>query len=525
MAKERTKADFDVIVLGGGPDGLACGAYLARKGAKVLLLERKHKVGGSLFTDDFSTPFRYNLQQTYFLLGEETPVYKDFGLDELGVQFIRPPVQEAFLYPDGKALVLYEDSRKSAKAVGRLSAGDADRFAKMADAYRAIWERVLRQLLYRAPPSEEALQKELRTTGPGKKFLALREQTPREAIEDLGLKDDRIRAALLYLVAMFGIHPDAEGAGRTVPFIVHRMMNAAIVKGGSMTLAYAIANRFVKEGGQVLENASVSRIETEDGRVRSVGLEDGRQFTTRAVVSTLNLHQTFLDLLGGQGLPNAILNKVKGWKWEPFSTFTAHFGIKGEPPAYEAAEFNPDVNEALIVAMGIASTEDLDDRLKAIKAGNLPEPAGHGTCTTQFDPLQAAPGPEGPLHTLRFECSAPFALKGTTWDEKRKTFAKACEDLWKAHAPNLGEGQFLFRFVNTPLDVERRWKDMKQGSVHQGAAIATQLGAQRPHPDLASGRTPIAGLYLGGPSIHPGGLVPFGGGYNAAQTLLSEWKR
>ncbi len=524
MAKTSTQTEFDAVVLGGGPDGLACGAYLAKAGAKVLLLERKHKVGGGLFTDDFSTPFRYNLQTTYFLLGEETPVYRDFRLADDGVQFIRPPVQEAFVYEDGKALVLYRDAKKSAKAVGALSPPDADRFTKMAAEHRQMWERILRPILYKPPPSTQELKKQLGGTELGRKFLALREQTPREAIEAIGFQDDRIQAAILYLATMLGVHPDADGAGRIVPLMVHRLREAALVRGGSMTLAYALANRFVRDGGQILENAVVTKIVTDDGRARAVELEDGRRFPTKAVVSTLNLHQTFLELLGGQGLPSAILNRVKAWKWAPSSPFTVHFGIRGNPPEYAAAGFNKDVNRALIAVMGIESLEDIDDRIRAIKGGSLPEAAGHGTCTTRFDPLQAAPGPVGPLHTLRFECSAPFALKGTTWDEQRKAYAAQCEALWKARAPNLKDALILFRFVNTPLDVSRRWKDQKEGSVEQGAYVGSQLGAQRPHPELAAGRTPIAGLYLAGPSIHPGGFGSFGAGFNAAHTILGEWK-
>ena len=123
--------EFDVIVVGAGPNGLSCGAYLAKAGAKVCVLEKKWETGGGLSTDDFQSPFRFNLHAIYMMLAEQMPAYQDLELPDNNLAFLRPEVQMAFHYKDGSALVLYTDPKKSAESIRQFSSEDADTLEKM----------------------------------------------------------------------------------------------------------------------------------------------------------------------------------------------------------------------------------------------------------------------------------------------------------------------------------------------------------------------------------------------------------
>jgi len=514
--------EYDAIVIGGGPNGLTCSAYLAKAGAKVLLLDKKHELGGGLYTEDFGTAFRFNAHATYMMLAELMPPHRDLDLAARGVSYIRPAAQVGFLHKDGKALVFYTDPSRSAASVRQFSPEDAATFERMYAEFKEITDEFIIPATYEPPlPIVEQMEL-LNTTELGRRVAEISEWTPREIVDSYGFKDPRVQGAILHLATMWGIHPDVGGVGFMVPLYVNRMMNAALVQGGTHSLASALYASVIANGGQILEWADVQKIALENGRAKGVALADGREFEARAVISTLNPQQTFLKLVGKEHLPADLTAAVEGWEWEEWSLFTSHLGIKGEPPRYKAAEFNPDVNSTLINFIGIESPEDVMRHVGEIEAGQLPEPVGGVTCTTIHDPLQASKGPYGPLHTLRWESSCPYALAGREWDEVKQAYADRCLEKWKEYAPNLSQAKVLYNFVYSPLDVERRLATMQRGSIKHGAYTSTQMGALRPHEDCSSYRTPIGGLYVGGASAYPGGMVILGPGYNAAKVVAED---
>ena len=141
---------------------------------------------------------------------------------------------------------------------------------------------------------------------------------------------------------MWGLHPDVGGVGYMVPLYAYRMMNAALVRGGTHGLASALYAHVRAGNVDILEWAEVDRIITENGTATGVGLTDGREFHGRAVVSTLNPDQTFLKCIGKDRLPAGMADTLENWEWDVWSLLTSHLGIKGEPPHYRAADFNPD---------------------------------------------------------------------------------------------------------------------------------------------------------------------------------------
>ena len=156
-------------------------------------------------------------------------------------------------------------------------------------------------------------------------------------------------------------------------------------------------------------------------------------------------------------------------------------------------------------------------------AGRLPaRPAGHLTVTTRHDRLQASPGPYGPLHTLRFETLAPYRHPEGGWDRLRAGYAERCWELACSQIAGLDGAHRLFRFADSPHDIERRFATTRNGSLRHGSLDPSQTLANRPHGSCADGRTPVPGLFLGGGATHPGVPGALAGGYHAAAAVCDE---
>jgi phytoene dehydrogenase-like protein len=155
--------------------------------------------------------------------------------------------------------------------------------------------------------------------------------------------------------------------------------------------------------------------------------------------------------------------------------------------------------------------------------GLLPaRPAGHLTVTSRHDPLQASPGPFGPLDTLRFQTPAPYEHPEADWDRMRVAYRQACWGLLESEVSGLADAGLLFGFSDSPPDLERRFGTARRGSIRQGSLRPAQTLTARPHESCSDGRTPIPGLYLGGGSSHPGVPGSLGGGYNVAGVVCED---
>jgi len=515
-------SQYDVIIIGAGPNGLTCGAYLAKAGARVLILEKRHESGGGLATDDLASPFRYNLHATYMLMGELMPPYQDLDLAGRGIRFINPPVKAAFINRKNRPVVFYGDPEKTLAGLGKFSPDDVAPLRAMMGDFAELTDGILLPSTYVPPAAVIELAVMLNGKPLGRKMLEMGEMSPMEILDHYGFKHPRLKAALLYLACMWGIHPTTTGMGYMVPLYINRMMKASLVHGGSHTLSSGLLESFLQNGGAILDWAGVEKISMTNGKASGVVLEDGREFNAPTVVSTLNPRQTFLDLIGEDYLPWELTEGAKAWRWEEWSFFTLHLGMKGDPPSFNAGDASADCNQALLAVLGFDTPEDVEKHIETVCGREQPEPAGHLTCTTIHDPSQASPGPYGPLHTLRWESWAPYRLNGAHWDELKETHSDRVIDLLKEFSPNLDQARVLYRFAYTPLDIERRLATMQEGSIKHGAYISTQMGYLRPNPDCSSYRTPVPGLYVAGASAYPGGMITLGPGYNAAGVILED---
>lgn len=514
--------DYDVIIVGAGPNGLTAGAYLAKAGARVLILERLHETGGGLLTEEFSG-FRFNLHATYLLMMDVMPPYKDLQLDAHGCSYIQPDVPLSLLTRDGKALTLHRDVERSAKSIERFSTMDAARYREVMSEWKQLVDECLIPATYTLPVPALDLVVMYQGSDVGRKLLDLTEKTPREIIDECGFENEHLKTALLHLACMWGIDPEATGIGFMVPLIINRMLNAAMVKGGSHYLSSALQKVATANGATILEAMEVARIVVSDDAATGVELADGRKFQGRAVITTTDPQTTFLKLVGEDvcnRISPGLVEQAKAWQWESSSLFGLHLALS-QPPRYKAADFDPAVNKAMIKLIGFDSTDELISHIEKVKNGEFGV-AGHTTTITDFDPQQAPVDTFPGVTVARWESMAPFELKNGSWGEMAEKYADRIWNTWKEYAPNLANAKVIRRYAYPPTFIETKLVNMVRGSIKHGAYVLLQMGYSRPNIDCSSYRTPIKNLYVCGASTYPGGMVLLAGGYNAAGEVVED---
>jgi len=482
-------ARYDVAVVGAGPNGLTAAAYLARAGASVIVFEQRFERGGTLASDDYSTPFTYNQAQLLLPLGAELPPYHDLGLDEHGVAFIEPPLAFALVL-DGEPFFVERGGR-----------GLGDEVQAMLGPASSLAPR-----LWYLP----ATRAETQTEHPRLGF-----ETPRTLSERAA--DERAAMVLRYACGMVGFHDPDRTLGAIGACALARIFEPVLVAGGSKGLANGLFRAAARAGARCLVSTRVVAI---DPGVDGVGLRlaDGRRFTATAVVSTLDPRTTFGPLLGSH-VGTELRAAAAGWQLERAGSFTAHFGVKGAvPPARRG-----DGEDAMVRVIGFSSADGVTAHFQAVSAGRLPDrPAGHLTVTTLHDRLQASPGPYGPLNTVRMETLAPYEHPGGDWDRLRVGYRQSCWELACAEIDGLDRVLRLFQFADSPRDLERRFSTTRNGSLRHGALCPGQTLTDRPHVSCVNGRTPVPGLFLGGGGTHPGVPGALAGGYHAAAAVCAE---
>ncbi|MCZ7526320.1 MAG: NAD(P)/FAD-dependent oxidoreductase [Acidimicrobiia bacterium] len=496
---------YDAVVIGGGPNGLICAAYLARAGARTLLLERRHETGGGLATDEYNG-FRLNLHAIYHMMGEVMPAHRDLDLPRFGLRYLHPPVVAAFLLGDGDSLVLTRDPAESAASIEALSPADADAWRAMWADFGPMLDRYLVPMTYELPEPAVDQMVAFQETEVGRRLGEISELSFVELVDEYGFTDPRVRMALLSFPAMWGMHLD-DPLGYLFPLYLGRMLAAGFVKGGSHRMSSAVYRSFVAAGGTVLDACPATRVVVEAGRAVAVETADGRRFDAGAVVSTLNPHQTFLELVGEADLPGDLAEAARGWEWEERTLFGLHLGVKGDV-TFRAAD--PRVGEAMIAFCGLDTDEELLDHLARVDAGR----AGgdewlHVTVPSRFDATMAPPG----HHLVRAEAVVRY---DDDWERGAKAFGDAALDLLARHADL---GRVVLRRDYPPTHIEARLSTMTRGSIKHGAYTPLQMGYLRPNDRCSRVETPVPGLFVAGASVYPGGMVLGGPGYLGARVV------
>lgn len=511
------ESEVDVVVVGGGPNGLMTAAYLSRCKLKVLLVERRHEIGGGLATEETLFPGYYtNPHAIYHMMLDYMPAIRDFGFDKHGLSFIVPNVQTAAVFDDGSSLVLCRQIEDTKDSIAMHSQRDSIHFGKVMRTWRRAIEEVIAPGTYVPPIPPVDMIEAFERTEIGREVLRLSEMSPVEIIDEQ-FENEKVKALLLYVACMWGLHPTDTGLGFLVPLLIDRTMNKGQAYGGSHKFAGSLSREIHKAGGIVLDNSEVTNFITESGAVVGVECFDGRRIRAKAVVSSLDPQSNFLRLPSDPSIvPGELQETAENWEWEKWSFFTVSAALT-ERPQYTCED--PWVNEALMVTMGVNSTDDLLAHWDRVVGGDLgPNMVGHSTTETIYDPtLPRVPGHE----VAFFQMHAPYDLEGG-WKARHDELVDQTLETWQRYAPNITRDKVVMTSGESPIDIEARIVNMVRGSIKHGDYNALQMGVFRPSDLCEAGRSPIEGLYLCGASAYPGGLVIGGPGYIAANTVAED---
>jgi phytoene dehydrogenase-like protein len=498
------QTEYDVIIIGAGPNGMQIGAYLSKAGQKVLLLEKRYEAGGGLATEQVTLPdYFHNTHAIFHMMVDYAPIYQDFDLEaKYGLKHIRPELQWAMPTPDGRALCIYSDPEKTCQSIAQYSKKDADSYRQWYKECHELVREIVGPQTYVKPESAPLMAARAEESKLGRILTEYAERTPEEVIKER-FENDHVRTLIMYGVCHWGLEHNQSGVGYLIPLYFDRMSKYRLAAGGSHKVSTAVLKSYFETQGQIRTNVRIKNIIVENGTAKGVELENGTKYmANKAVVSTIDLHQTFLKYVGTENLEPDFVDMCNAYMWDKWSLLDLHLALE-EPPQFTAAESNPDVNNAFIHVLGYDSCDELIKEWDLMNTGELPEKAGYIACfPSVHDSYQA---PEGKSSGLLSQM-APFELKdggSKKWlnFKYRRELGEYQLSTLRKYAPNMTEEKVIWQNITTPADIANKFVNMVRGGYKQGAYHPLQMGYLRPNQDCSENTTPIKNLYVGGAGV------------------------
>src|SRR3990172_2498267 len=348
---------YDFIVIGAGHNGLACAAYLAKAGAKVLVLERSARVGGGCHTEEATLPgFKHNICSVVHTHIPLSPVYRDLELERHGVRYVYPDYLRGTIFPDHRSIVMHRDPERMAAELARYSARDARTFSQLYADYSEFIDSTYLSLMY-SPPLPPSLQTaELEKSEEGRTLLQWQASTPVQLLNEL-FEAEEGKVHFLARMTVLGFAPDQFGQGWICLFRILKA-EAPICVGGSQQLAHGLRSVVEANGGVVQTDMEVKRILLRGNQAVGIELKDGtRVEAAKAVVTNVEPKKSFLRMVGEEFLPPSFTTRVKNYHSRGRSLFTLHLALS-EPPQYRARPHNPPVNLTFSQEMFYVTVQD-----------------------------------------------------------------------------------------------------------------------------------------------------------------------
>lgn len=511
---------WDVIVIGAGHNGLACGGYLAKAGRRVLVLEARHVAGGGCATDEVTAPgFTHNFHSNFHGLIHWGPVYADLELERHGARYVWPENQFAHVFPDGDALVCSLDLDETCRSIARFSKRDAEVFRDLARTYREALADAIIPSLFSAPvpPSREIAP--LEDSLEGLRLLWGNFTTPDHLARSL-FDSPEVQTWIGFWVAQLAGTGDVFGLGANYPVMLAGSMAPygwAIAEGGSNRLAQAMVSYLREHGGDVRVDAPVRQLEVDGERAVAVRLDSGERIEARTFVSNLDPGMTFLELVGEGELPGDFARSVKRWRYDAMSMFCLYLALDS-PVRWRAAEREPKVQNCFAVSV-CENLQVLEDNASDCRLGVPPRTPGLFTVhPSLFEPSLAPAGKEACF----VEQIAPYELREGRWEDVREAYAETVLGRWRPYADGLDDANVVERYISSPIDIERVMPSMRHGDWNHGEMTQDQIGVFRPFYEYPPYRTAFENVYLCGASTHPGGSISGACGHNAAGAIADD---
>ncbi|MFZ0666123.1 MAG: NAD(P)/FAD-dependent oxidoreductase [Acidimicrobiales bacterium] len=506
---ELAGRNWDVVVVGGGHNGLTAAAYLARGGLDVLVLERNLRVGGACTLEQPFPESEYLVSPCAYLVGLLHPlVVEELALHKRGysVKIVDPHLWCPF--EDGSSIALWNDSEKSREAVATLSPKDFDGFA----AYENLFARIRKAIRggerdYWVGDSPDRAQIE-ELVGHDPELIEILFEESIASVVERHVTDERLRIAL-HGQGVIGTNAGPRDPGTAAVHMMHSFGTLegqpgawGYVIGGMGRVSFALAEAAEEAGAVLACGVSVAAVIPGEG----VRLEGGEMLRARAVVSNADPKSTAALLEGD--IPAAFTERVA--KWRSDSPVLKVNCALSRLPTFTAA--SPDVEPYKAM---VTISNSVDETQSAYEQSRRGEPAPYW-CELYFHTAyDSSVAPSGRHAMSIFAQYAPYQLSHGTWDWRREEIG----DLVLAHvsrfAPDIAQC-VEYREVLGPPDIEAKIGSTG-GHIFHGDCLPEQLWTNRFSP-----RTPVDGVYLCSAATHPGGSVIAVNGRNAAMAVLSD---
>jgi phytoene dehydrogenase-like protein len=522
---------YDVIVIGGGHNGLVNAAYLARAGKRVLVLERRHVLGGAAVTEEVFPGFKFSVC-SYVVSLLRPEIIRELDLPRHGLEIL--PLDGTFTpMPDGDYLWRVNDHAKTRREIARHSKLDAEAYDEYGKAMIEM-AHFVKPVMNMTPPDPASLNPKglLELLGMGRRFQKLSADDKYNQVQlmtmsavdflDQWFETDVLKATMS-ASGIIGTFLGVRSPGTAYVLLHHYMgeidgafRSWGLSRGGTGAISNAIAGAAREAGAEIRTESPIAKIILKNGQAKGVVLENGDEFYAEAISSSVDPRLTFMKMVGAENLPEDFVEDIQRYKFRG-SSGKVNLALDGLPNFKSQPGAGPHLRGAISIS---PSVDYLERAYDEAKYGSYSRRPYIDIVIPSFtDPSVAPPG----KHVMScFVQYAPYHLKEGSWDEKREEFGDAVIDTIAEHAANIKE-IILHRQVLTPLDLEREF-GLSEGNIFQGELTLEQLFFLRPVPGWAQYRSPIRNLYMCGSATHPGGGIMGASGRNAAMEIMKDWK-
>ena len=519
-----------MIVVGGGHNGLACAAYLARAGLRVLVCERRHIVGGPCAEYEYFPGYRASITNSPGSL--EPKVVADLELERHGLTFTHPDPTLMFPFPDGRAFVGWRDRARVAEQIRRFSASDVDGYAALFDFLNRFAER-LGASLFEAPPTLRALAARLESPEDEETFARVFLGSVSDLLDDF-LESAHLKSMLAMLGVMSNwVSPLSPGSATWLMMRPMSLASSSVAAehdprrqvlrgstglplGGMGSIVRAMRGSLEAAGGEVRTDCEVRGILVAGERVSGVVLANGEEIAAGTVVSNLDPWTTYLELIEAPCLDPGFRTAVERLPRRG-SAFKVALALDAIPD-FTAA---PKGLERACAGCQFRIAPSIEYQHRAFEDARHGRPSRGpvfwGLFPTMADPTLAPPG----RHILSANIfHAPNELSEGSWDTERDRFAEHCIDVLEEYLPGLRD-RIVDRRFWSPADLEAEFGLPGANITHLDMTPRHMFGL-RPLAGFSDYRSPIAGLYNCGSSTWPGGTVTGAPGHNASWRVLAD---
>jgi phytoene dehydrogenase-like protein len=520
---------FDAIIIGGGHNGLVCAAYLAKAGKKVLVLERRHLVGGAAVTEELYPGFKFSVC-SYVVSLLRPHIIRDLELPKHGLEIL--PLDCSFLpLPNGDSLARWGDSERTRREIARFSPRDAEVYPEFGKA--------MMQMARFAKPTIDAPAPDPATLNPGElfdmmhmgnRFKGLGKDSMTRLMKMMTMSaadfldewfESDVLKGPMSVSGIIGTFLGVRSPGTAYVLLHHYMgeidgafRSWGFAKGGTGAVSNAIAGAAKRWGVEIRTEAPVAKILIKNGTAGGVVLENGDELRAKVVISGLDPNRTFLKMVGEAHLDSDFLTSIKRYKLRG-SSGKVNLALDGVPNFTCRPGDGPHIRGDIAIA---PSMEYLEKAYDEAKYGDFSRrPYINIVIPSLTDPSVAPPG----KHVMScFVQYAPYNIKegAAHWPERREAFGETVIDTIAEYVPNIRD-LILYKQVLTPWDMEQQF-GLTEGNIFHGELSLEQLAFLRPAPKWARYKTPINNLWMCASGTHPGGGLMGAPGELASREML-----